>query len=246
MEHVEITVRDPDARVLNRKSFNNGPYVVHGIPEKAAIVANTSTGLSLVRVFRDGNAGGSAIDFSFENESQLEGTITSGGEPVSDLFLRIEPSNLGAVIGHTTTTASGSFVVRGLSDGPHVVDTFTGYSFEIEINGETTFDIKLPRNLVSGIVRSEFTNSPIGGGLARLKSVNVPEATRPVQITKRIGSDGTFLFEGLAAGEYDVIVAHPRVEEVSSRIQISGLESVELLVQCANTQECTETPASIR
>ena len=156
------------------------------------------------------------------------------------MFLSIRPSKRGAVIGHTTTTASGSYVIKGLSDGPHVVRTRTGLLFEIEINGETTFDIELPRNSVSGIVRSEVTNSPIGGGLARLESVDVPEAARPIQITERVGSDGTFSFEGLAAGDYEVVVAHRRAEKVSSRIQINGSESIEMLVQCANTQECAE------
>ena len=162
------------------------------------------------------------------------------------MFLSIRPSKRGEVIGHTTTTASGSFVVKGLSDGPHTVRTRTGLLFALEINGDTTFDIELPPNSVSGIVRSELTNSPIGGGLARLKSVNVPEAARPIQITERIGSDGTFLFEGLAAGAYEVVVAHGRAEKVSSRIQINGSESIEMLVQCANTQECAEGSLSTR
>ncbi len=160
--------------------------------------------------------------------------------------LSIRPSKRGAVIGHTRTTAWGTYVVKGLSDGPHIVRTQGQLSFAVEINGESTFDIELPRNSIHGTVRGEFTDSPIGGGLVRLKSVNVPEAARPIQITERIGSDGTFLFEGLAAGDYEVVVAHRRAEKVSSRIQINGSESIEMLVQCANTQECAGGSSSTR
>ena len=237
-EHVIITVRDPDKNVWNRTWSRNGPYSIHGIPQKAALVATTSTGLSLIKVFLNGNEGGASIDFNFEHESRLNGSVTSGGEPVSGMFLRITPNNRGTVIGHTRTNASGIYEVKGISDGSHVVKTQTGLSFAVEISGNTTLDIELPQNSVSGVVRSERTRTPIGGGLARISGIVVPEASDSIRITKRIGSDGTFMFEGLLAGEYDVDVVHPNAEKMSSRVQVNGSKTIEMWVQCSNTQEC--------
>ena len=239
-ENVKLEVRDPDKRVWIRKWFRNGPYSIHGIPEKAAIVARTSTDRSLIRVFPKGNSEGSEIDFNFELDSRLRGTVTSGGEPVRELSMTIEPDDLRNVIGYTTTTASGSYVVNGLSDGPYSVKTRSGLSFEVKIEGDTTFDIELPQNSVNGIVRSERTRSAVGGGFVRLTEVSDLEATRPVRITKRIGSDGTFNFEGLMAGDYEISVIHRGAENVSSQMQVKGPETIELLVQCASTRECSE------
>ena len=243
-ENVTLEVRDPDRRVWIRKSFRNGPYSIHGIPGKVAIVARTSTNRSLIRVFPKGNSEGSEIDFNFEFDSRLKGSVTSGGEPVRELPMTIEPDDLGTVIGYTTTTASGSYVVNGLSDGPYFVKTRSGLSFEVKIDGDTTFDIELPQNSVNGIVRSERTRSAVGGGLVRLTEVSDLEATRPVRITKRIGSDGTFNFEGLIAGDYEISVSHRGAENVSSRMQVKGPETIELLVQCDSTSECTEAASN--
>jgi len=117
-------------------------------------------------------------------------------------------------------------------------------SFEVKIDGDTTFDIELPQNSVNGIVRSERTRSAVGGGLVRLTEVSDLEATRPVRITKRIGSDGTFNFEGLIAGDYEISVSHRGAENVSSRMQVKGPETIELLVQCDSTSECTEAASN--
>ena len=237
-ETVVITVKDSDGRELVNKWFSNGPYAIHGVPNKALITARTSTGLVSIRRFDNGNEEGEPIDFRFDNESQLRGFVLADGEPIQGMFLSVVPKNVKHVAGYTTTTASGSYVIKGLSDGPHVVRTPTGYSFEIVIDGKTISDIELPHNSVSGIVRSEQTRMPIGGGVVIVNGLDIPVSRGPSVGMKTIGSDGTFSFVGLIAGDYEVEIVHPHAEKVSRRIRVEGSETIELLVQCANTQEC--------
>lgn len=237
-ESVEISVKDSDRRVLINKWFGNGAYAIHGVPNEALITARTSTGLLSIRRFDNGNEEGEPIDFRFDGESQLRGFVLSGGEPIQGMSLSIVPKNLEHVAGFTKTDASGSYVVKGLSDGLHDVRTPTGYSLEIVIDGETTSDIELPQNSISGIVRSEQTRMPIGGGVVVVNGLDIPASQGPSVGIKTIGSDGTFSFVGLIEGDYEVEIVHPHAEKVFRRIRVEGSETIELIVQCANTQEC--------
>ena len=240
LERVEITAEDPESRVLVRKRFENGEYVIHGLPHDVTIVARTSLGHTLSRDFHNGNEHASTVDFHFEDESQLTGWLTTGGKPLRGVSLKIEPENSSAVAVNVTTTASGRYEARRLSDGRHTIRTDTGHSFEVEIAGDTVFDIELPENSLSGIVRGERTRRPVGDGFVRLVGADASSAEHTLEISKRIGSDGTFLFEGLIAGAYDIQIDYPNAEGVSNRMRIEGPETIELWVQCANTQECFE------
>ena len=182
-------------------------------PNEALITARTSTGLLSIRRFDNGYEEGEPIDFRFHGESQLRGFVLSGGEPIQGMSLSIIPKNLEHVAGFTKTDASGSYVVKGLSDGLHVVRTPTGYSLEIVIDGETTSDIELPQNSISGIVRSEQTRMPIGGGVVVVNGLDIPASQGPSVGIKTIGSDGTFSFVGLIEGDYEVEIVSPTCRE---------------------------------
>ncbi|MCY4094489.1 MAG: carboxypeptidase-like regulatory domain-containing protein [Gammaproteobacteria bacterium] len=242
IEYVEITAEDSDGRDLTRKGFGNGEYAIHGLPPQVTLIARSSSGHTLVREFIGGNDLVPAIDFHIENESGLTGWLTSGGKPLRGMLLQIEPDNANAVTANVTTTDSGRYEARRLAEGRHVIHTETGHSFEVDINGDTVFDIELPQNSLSGFVRSKSTRLPIGGGLVKLVRTDSIENVRPIELTKRVGSDGSFLFEGLIAGTYEVLVEHPHADTVSTRTQISGSETVDLTVVCANTNECFDGP----
>lgn len=241
IERVEITAQEgPETGVLVRKRFGNGEYVIHGLPPEVTIVARTSLGHALTRDFLNGNDHALAIDFDFEADSQLTGWLTTGGKPLRGVSLKIEPESSSAVAVNVTTTESGRYEARRLSDGRHTIRTDTGHAFEVEIDGETTFDIEVPGNSLSGVVRGERTRLPVGDGSVRLFRTDASSTERALEISKRIGSDGTFHFEGLVAGEYGVHIDYPNADTVSSRMRIEGPETIELWVQCANTQECIE------
>ncbi len=53
-ERVEITVRNPDARVLIRKWFKNGPYTVHGIPKRRQSLLKPRLGFFSLGFFATG------------------------------------------------------------------------------------------------------------------------------------------------------------------------------------------------
>ena len=239
-ERVEITAQDPESNMLVRKRFENGEYVIHGLPPEVTIVARTSSRHALVKDFHNGNEHTSTVDFDFEHKSQLTGWLTTGGKPLRGVSLKIKPESSSGVVANVTTTESGRYEARRLSDGRHTIRTDTGHSFEVEIDGETTFDIELPENSLSGVVRGERTKRPVGDGSVRLVRTDESSAERAFEISKRIGSDGTFHFEGLVAGEYGVHIDYPHADTVSSRMRIEGPETIELWVQCANTQECIE------
>ena len=242
IEYVEITAEDSDGRDLTRKGFGNGEYAIHGLPPQVTLIARSSSGHTLVREFIGGNDLVPAIDFHIENESGLTGWLTSGGKPLQGMLLQIEPENANAVTANVTTTDSGRYEARRLAEGRHVIHTDTGHSFEVDVSGDTVFDIELPQNSLSGFVRSKSTRLPIGGGLVKLVRTDSIENVRPIELTKRVGSDGSFLFEGLIAGTYEVLVEHPHADTVSTRTQISGSETVDLTVRCANTNECFDGP----
>ncbi len=90
-----------------------------------------------------------------------------------------------------------------------------------------------------GSVRAERTGKLVGGGRASLKRFDPPDGTRAVGLRSRIASDGTFVFDGLVGGEYIVRVSHPKFEDVSQRVQVGGIETLELIVACA-TDRCGE------
>ncbi len=244
LESVEITVQDSDSRVLIRKSFTNGRYALHGLPSNATVVAQSSSGLTFIREILDGNETGRVIDFHFGDGSTLSGWLTTGGKPLGGMSLKIRPENPNAVIANVTTTRSGRYEVHRLADGRHVIRTDTGHSFAVDIGGDTTINIDVPENSLSGFVRSERTRLPVGGGLVKLVHVDSADDEHPLELTKRVGSDGTFLFEGLVSGHYDILVEHPNAEVASSRMYVSGLQAVELSVPCANTRECFERPVN--
>ena len=240
IEYVLITALDSDSRELTRKRFRNGEYAIRGLPPEVTLVARSSSGHTLVREFLNGNAQGSAVDFRIEDEARLTGWLTSGGEPVGGISLQIKPKNSDAVATNVTTTESGRYEARRLADGKHVIHTDTGHLFEVDVSGDTTFDMEVPENMLSGVVRGDRSRTPISGGRVKLVMSDTSEDGRRIEIVKRVGSDGTFLFEGLVTGDYDISLEHPRAETVTSRIRVSGLETIELEVQCANTRECFE------
>ena len=238
IERVKITAQDLDSNVLVRKRFLNGEYAIHGLPQEVTLVARSSSGHTLVREFRDGNEKGSVVDFHINGESQLTGWLTSGGEPLSGIAVAIKPEDPEAITANVMTTESGRYEALRLTDGKYVISTDTGYEYSVEINGDTMFDIEVPQNSLSGIVKGERTRLPIGGGQVKLVRANDYENERSVEITRRIGGDGTFLFKGLVRGDYDILVEHPNAETISSRMHVSGFETVEMRVNCANTLEC--------
>ena len=217
-EQAKLAVRGENGRTLLSKRFANGPYSLRGRPAKAIVVARTTTDRELARRVRFGKHEEAHLDLDFGSASRMAGRVTSGEGPLRGLELRIQPEDRKYPRAYATTTDTGRYDVRGLSDGPHIVQTRTGYSFDVDVAGRTAFDIQLPSITLMGNVRAERTARSVGGGWATLKQVDPPDGSRTVGLRSRIASDGTFVFDGLVRGTYVVRVSHPNFEDVSRRV----------------------------
>jgi cell division septation protein DedD len=109
---------------------------------------------------------------------------------------------------HTRTDSSGRFRFEDVPYGRHLVEaryasgrpTFftTPSPAEVEMGAFVHFGIALTRSSLRGVVRTDA-----GRGLSGVV-VHVASADRRTSI--RTGDDGTFVAEGLSAGDYDVTV----------------------------------------
>ena len=99
---------------------------------------------------------------------------------------------------------------------------------------DTPFDIELPAVSLAGVVRYARTGRAVWGAevqLRRGEDYSDWAVTMP---------DGTFRFDGLAAGEHVVRVWKPGLESLSQNLWIAGDEVVELKVAEATSGKDSE------
>ena len=109
----------------------------------------------------------------------------------------------------------------GLAEGPHTV-RIGAHSFDVHVGQDTLFDIELPAVSLAGVVRYARTGRPVWAAEVRLR------ASDGYSDVARTQPDGTFRFDGLAAGEHVVHVSEPGLESLSRKLWIDGDEVVEL------------------
>ena len=220
-----VTIRDEEGRVVFDSRFRNGTHRVSGVPEEAVVVADARVGGQwrwFTRKIRLGDGGEAAAHFDFTARSRLRGTITAGGLPVGDVVFRLLPAAPSAPKARSHTNRRGRYDVFGLAEGPHLLRTDAGHSFEVHVGDDTQFDIELPAVSLSGVVRHARTGRPVWRGEVRLRGSD--GYSRRV----RTAVDGSFRFDGLAAGEHVVSTSEPGFERLSRKLWIAGEESVVL------------------
>ena len=225
-ERARVAVRDA-GRIVVEQTFSNGPYSLHGIPDKATVTAWTTSGRMLERKVQLDQTGEAHTDLNFSATSRLAGLVTSGGRPIGGLDLWVVPEDRLAPKARTKTSEQGRYAVRGLSYGRHFVQTRTGHSFEVEVTPDATLDIELPAVSLSGTLQARRTGVPVAGGWARLERTDAPVGSRPVVLGTRVDGDGTFRFEGLVEGEYVVSVSNGGFEDASRRVRVTASEEVD-------------------
>ena len=169
------------------------------------------------------------MDFVFAGTSELKGLVTAGGRPVRAVELRITPHVSGGVTAYDTTTETGNYMVRGIADGRHRIRMRTGHLFEVDVFGGTTFNIELPSTSLSGRIFVDQTSTPVRGGSVTIQRIELPGASR-VLLRTETASDGSFFFDGLVAGEYELRASHPGLKSVSRQFEIRGDKEVELFL----------------
>ena len=227
-----VTIRDQERRTVFESGFGNGVHRVSGVPDEAVITAETGRSMHsrwLTRRIRLGDGGEAAVHFDFTGRSRLTGTVTAGGRPLGlagtvtlgGTELRVLPANSSAPRGYTHTNDQGRYDVYGLAEGPHTV-RIGAHSFDVHVGQDTLFDIELPAVSLAGVVRYARTGRPVWAAEVRLRA---SDGYSDVAHTK---PDGTFRFDGLAAGEHVVRVSEPGLESLSRKLWIAGDQVVEL------------------
>jgi carboxypeptidase family protein len=114
----------------------------------------------------------------------------------------------------TLDPAHGSFLYTDLPPGDYVLlvhaEGYAPFRGAVKLGpGEAgSVAVVLDHGLrVSGVVRSSSTRAPIAG--AEIVAVPGAEEERRIRPRARSDEDGRFLLQGLAAGEYELVVAHP-------------------------------------
>ena len=236
-ERATVEVRNREGEVVVARDFGNGAYALRGVPDGAALVARTTSGRHLVRPIRLDDLGSARVDVDFSGDARLAGTARADGRPLGGIDLAVVPLDPMRPVAHATTGEFGRYTVQGLSEGYYAVRTRTGHAFEVYVAADTTLDIDLPANSVSGTVQAGATERPVGGGWVRLARVEGAAGSPPVVLGMAIASDGRFRFDGLAAGEYVVSVAHRDFGDVSQRLHVVGDEA--LVFRLESTKETT-------
>ena len=134
-------------------------------------------------------------------------------------FVNWPGAALGAAL---ATTRQGLYDVQGIAEGPHIVRTGAGHSFEVHVSQDALFDIELPPISLAGVVRSARTRQPVPHSWVEIKR---DDGYRKALVTD---ADGYFRFAGLAAGGYVVTVSGLGFERRSRNVTVAGREVVEM------------------
>ena len=198
-----VTVRDRKGRESHQRSLPNGEYVLRGVPDVTIVTATTDTATSrLMRKISLDEHGEAKADFDFSARSRLEGVVRAGGRPVGWVRVAVTPEDRSQPLALVTATEMGHYVASGLADGPHTVRA-RGRSFEVEVAGQSEFDIALPDGTVYGTALLAGTDTPAVGAIIQLTPVD-GERRVGAGLETSVRNDGGFRFRGLAEGEYMV------------------------------------------
>ena len=198
---VFVTVRDRKGRESHVRRFPNGEYTLRGVPDLAIVIATTATSRLMRKISLD-EQGEARADFDFSARSRLTGVVRAGGRPVGWVRVAVTPEDRSQPMAFVTTTELGQYVASGLADGRHTVRV-REHSFEVEVAGQSEFDIALPDGTVYGTALLAGTDTPAVGAVIELTRV---DGSRRVGagVKESVRNDGGFRFRGLAEGEYMV------------------------------------------
>ena len=156
-------------RTLNEWRFRNGEHFMQGIPQGAVAVrarARVRYGEPTRQITHEVVVDDGApprLRFDFSGRSRLSGVVTSEGRPLVGVDLVIAPADQSLPTASLRTTRDGRYDAQGISEGLHLVLTRLGHHYEVQVAGDTSFDIRLPPTSLSGVIRSERTGLPVAG-----------------------------------------------------------------------------------
>ena len=215
-------VRQPDGKAAAlRHDVANGPFQIAGIPNGRYMIVARSTESRTVEVpFEIDDLEAAEVDLAFLWTSKLHGQVLVGGAPVAPFRMQIVATSLddSKPVRTVWIGPDGSYAIPGLADAAYVV-TARGHRFEVDVSGDTEFDLALQPNSLSGTVWAEGERWPGHHVVARTVD-DGREA--PVVAYADAGQNAEFRFDGLPAGEYVVAVMDPFGAGAVRNVTING------------------------
>ena len=172
------------------------------------------------------------VDLEFTSDIVIRGTVTREGRPVANHSVYFSSkdgiaSDAGAAIGR-----DGTYEVAGLKDGlynVHVMsqENYRTFRTTYQVRGSGTFDIDMTGGTIRGMVVDSATSEPLPDAAVSLSKTGEPISQMTRQAV-RSGPDGTFEFELLGDGEYDVSAVKDQYAAVARKTRIEASSDAEL------------------
>ena len=235
------------SELLRAEAGADGRFRIERVPSGAFVLGVTAQGFAGRRVEvevagRDVDTG----DLVLETGLAIRGRLRSrGGEAVKDAAIRAVQlgANRGGSPSHTRSEADGSFVLAGLSSGPYRVQvTAPGFAHigEDVLAGSDDVDWVLEHGgAVTGVVVEEG-DRPVDGYRVVASPVTT-ERHYEGQTQKDVASsDGRFLLEDLAGGDYvlEVVVPERAPASVPARGSSPAAPQTWVWFACAAAASC--------
>lgn len=229
-EEATVTVRGGNRPLAVGRSFGNGAYAVRGVSAgKMTITAHTTAGRSLVRHVNLGEEDAVHLDLDFTARSRLRGVVTAGERPLGVVRLTLRPENHALPSAIARTNELGQYAFQGLGDGPYRMHIHTGHLFDVDVDTDTVFDIRVPDISLAGTVKASTTGELIARAWLELARVDSSHQVSVV-LESHVAGDGSFRFDGLREGEYVLRVVAPQFESHSRSLWITSAEVAEVVL----------------
>ena len=236
-ERASLVVLDRTGRWVQHspESRETGPYTQHGVPEgRFTLRARTTSGRAIAREFESDGLGETVVDLVFAGTARLSGVVTAAGRPVPGIEVEATPLGKPTTSGKSRTVWNGTYAITGLDDGEYVVRV-RERSFDVELSGDTYYDVELGPFAIAGKIRAE------GPVLGALVTATPTSAKGEPGASARVGSRGSFRIDGLREGEYNVRVTQPGYREVSQTVYLgSAIENFDVHLSLSPADERAE------
>lgn len=200
---------------------SDGPYEVQGVPigeqtVKCITYFERAYFRELSGTIVMDETMDASIDFIFAGKSSVTGFVTAGGEPVPLVEVRAEPVDEAHTSSYAITTGEGRYVIVGLNEGNYrIILVDRGVRRNVSVAGESTLDIELGTNTLSGYVQS--SESVLG---VRVYLFGSGEYGDKVELMTTVDASGYYHLSGMPNGSYTLRTSHEKFEEYETEVKI--------------------------
>lgn len=187
---------------------DDGSYAIENVtPGVVQIAVNASGYVPGTRndISVDDGKTVSGIDVQLDRGANISGRVTSSGEPVAGVRVQFNDTSRMPMLTGATTDADGNYSLDGVPEGERTLQfQRSGFvvqrkTVEVTAGKDVRLDVTLDRG---GEIRGQVTDR--AGHAIPGASVSVNGDRNTPGATERTDLDGSFVIQGLAAGNYRV------------------------------------------